>query len=196
MIAFKYTKTDGAEYLSHLDLLRHIDRTLKRAGMTVKTSEGFNPHPKIFMNNPLGLGIKSVAEFCAADTVYEGDFAAAFNRFSPKGIKCLGFKEVDKNPNYACSIDKCGYLASGIERFDAADILGRTSMTVTDLRGRSVDILPRIHCLEWRGEQLYFVLGCGQNNLRPDLFCNILEKEYGGSTTEIVKIASFGEYTF
>ena len=58
MIAFRYTKTDGAEYLSHLDLLRHIDRTLRRAGIKVKMSEGFHPHPKIFMNKPRGLGIK------------------------------------------------------------------------------------------------------------------------------------------
>ncbi len=49
MIAFRYTKTDGAEYLSHLDLLRHIDRTLRRAGIKVKMSEGFHPHPKIFI---------------------------------------------------------------------------------------------------------------------------------------------------
>ena len=45
MIAFKYTKTDGAEYLSHLDLLRHITRTLRRSGIQVNASEGFHPHP-------------------------------------------------------------------------------------------------------------------------------------------------------
>ena len=58
MIAFKYTKTDGAEYLSHLDLLRHLDRTFKRAGIQVKTSEGFHPHPKNFINKTLGVGNK------------------------------------------------------------------------------------------------------------------------------------------
>ena len=90
MICFKYTKTDGAEYLSHLDLLRHIDRTLKRACIDVKKSEGFHPHPRIFMNNPLGLGIKSVAEYCAVETDFDGDFKEAFNANSPKGVKlCL-----------------------------------------------------------------------------------------------------------
>ena len=64
MIAFRYTKTDGAEYLSHLDLMRHIDRTMRRAGIKTAFTEGFSPHPKIYMNNPLGLGIRSVAEYC------------------------------------------------------------------------------------------------------------------------------------
>ena len=61
MIAFRYTKKDGAEYLSHLDLLRHIYRTLRRAGIPVAYSQGFHRHPRIFLNNPLGTGIKSVA---------------------------------------------------------------------------------------------------------------------------------------
>ena len=53
MIAFKYTKTDGAEYLSHLDLLRHIERTLRRAGIKVNLSEGFpSRQPENFLNNP------------------------------------------------------------------------------------------------------------------------------------------------
>ena len=58
MIAFKYTKTDGAEYISHLDMLRHIDRTLRRAGIEVEYSQGYHKHPRIFMGNPLALGVK------------------------------------------------------------------------------------------------------------------------------------------
>ncbi|MDE6613331.1 MAG: TIGR03936 family radical SAM-associated protein, partial [Clostridia bacterium] len=118
MIAFKYTKTDGAEYLSHLDLLRHIDRSLKRAGLKVKTSEGFNPHPKIFMNSPLGLGIKSVAEYCAVDCAFTKDFKDLFNASSPSGVKCIDFKEIPENPNYAHTIKSCLYSAEGLTNFD------------------------------------------------------------------------------
>ena len=74
MIAFKYTKTDGAEYISHLDLLRHLDRTLRRAGIKVEYSQGYHKHPRIFMCNPLALGVRSVSEYCTADAIYEGDF--------------------------------------------------------------------------------------------------------------------------
>ena len=196
MIAFKYTKTDGAEFLSHLDLLRHLDRTFKRAGIKVKTSEGFHPHPKIFMNNPLGLGIKSVAEYCAAECDYIESFKELFNANSPGGIKCLDFKEVDENPNYAFTIDKCGYSAEGIAPFDTEEFLSRKEIIISDKRGREVDIRPRIYTVECKNGTLYFTLGCGQNNLRPDLFCEFLEREYGGTASNLIKISSYGKYTF
>lgn len=196
MISFKYTKTDGAEYLSHLDLLRHIDRTLRRAGIKVKTSEGFHPHPKIFMNNPLGLGVKSVAEFCAVDCACEGNFKELFNANSPAGVKCLDYKVTDGNPNFANTIESCTYTAQGIPPFDTQEYLSRKSIIITDKRGRTVDIAPRILSIEQRGGTLTFTLGCGQNNLRPDLFCEILQSEFGGKAFGLIKINSHGKYTF
>lgn len=194
MIAFKYTKTDGAEYLSHLDLLRHIDRTLRRAGITVKMSEGFHPHPKIFMNNPLGLGIKSIAEYCAVDTDFDGDFRQAFNANSPNGVKCVEYKRVDENPNYAFTIENCGYSAEGVAPFDTAEFLNRGEIIITDKRGRTVDIRPRIYSLEFKDGKLYFTLGCGEKNLRPDLLCEILEP-LCGKAKNITKISAQGKYT-
>lgn len=196
MIAFRYTKTDGAEYLSHLDLLRHIDRTLKRAGIKVKTSGGFNPHPKIFMNNPLGLGVKSLAEYCAVDCDFSGDFAQIFNANSPSGIKCLDYREVEQNPNFAYTIKSCGYSAEGIAPFDVQEILNRKSIILTDTRGRETNIRERIYALEFKDGKLFFTAGCGEKNLRPDFFCEYLEKTYGGKAQNILKLCAFGENTF
>ena len=56
MIAFRYTKTDGAEYISHLDLLRHIDRILRRAGIEVGYSQGFHKHPPHIHGQSAGAG--------------------------------------------------------------------------------------------------------------------------------------------
>lgn len=195
MIAFRYTKTDGAEFLSHLDLLRHITRTLRRAGIEVKMSEGFHPHPKIFMNNPLGLGIKSLAEYCAVQTDFDGDFKEVFNANSPDGVKCLGYIHTDEDPNYAYTIERCGYSLKGITPFDTDGFLKRESIVVTDKRGRTVDIRPRIFSLERRDGELLFTLGCGVNNLRPDLFAEILEGEFGGYAHGLIKLSSHGKLT-
>ena len=196
MIAFRFTKTDGAEYLSHLDLFRHIDRTLRRAGIKVKTSEGFNPHQKIFMNNPLGLGIKSVAEYCAVDCDFEGDFAEAFNAHSPAGIKCTAYMRTDKNPNYAYTLKSCTYCAEGITPFDTAEFMQAESIPFTDWRGREIDLRKRIYALDFKEDKLYFTLGVGENNLRPDTLCNYLENLYGGKAVNICKISADGDYTF
>lgn len=196
MIAFRYTKTDGAEYLSHLDLLRHVYRTLRRAGIRVEMSGGFHPHPNIFMNNPLGLGIKSVAEYCAVDAVFDGDFKEAFNALSPHGVKCSGFREVSANPNYAESIKSCAYTARGIGPFDPQEILQQKSIVICDLRGRQTDIRERIYSLACADGEISFTLGCGQKNLRPDLFCAYLQGLYGGAAREIIKVRSIGDGTF
>ena len=44
MITLKYYKKDKAIYLSHIDVLRHMNRTFRRAGIDVAFSQGFNPH--------------------------------------------------------------------------------------------------------------------------------------------------------
>ena len=195
MIAFRYTKTDGAEYLSHLDLLRHICRTFKRAGIELKHSEGFNPHPRIYMNNPLGLGVKSVAEYCAANCNFDGDFVSAFNANSPKGIKCTASKIFDFNPNYAYTIQSCGYAVEGLN-VDPQKFLSRKSVIITDRRGREVDIRERVYSLTVEDGKTLFTLGCGEKNLRPDLFCEFLESEYGGKARGLIKINANGDYTF
>lgn len=196
MIAFKYTKTEGSEYISHLDLLRHIDRTLRRAGIAVKYSEGFHKHPRIFMGNPLALGVQSVSEYCAVDADYREDFIENFNAHSPAGVKCLVAREVSVNPNFAESITACRYEAAGIASFEIGEILGQESIVITDLRGRTVDIRPRICSLEWQSGRLLFTLRCGEMNLRPDLFCSYLAEKFGGGAAYILKTESFGETAF
>ena len=196
MIAFKYTKTDGAEYISHLDLLRHIDRTLRRAHIEVKYSRGFHKHPRIFMGNPLALGVRSMSEYCAVDTDFCGDFAAAFNAHSPDGVKCLAAEYRETNPNFAETIEYCRYEAEGIAEFEIEGILKRESIIINDLRGRTVDIRPRIFSLERHGGKLMFTLGCGTKNLRPDLFCSYLAENFGGEAAYILKTDSFGSNVF
>ncbi len=196
MIAFRYSKTDEAIYLSHLDLLRHVDRTLRRAGIKVNLSEGFHRHPKIFLNNPLPLGVGSVAEYGAADCEYGGNFAEAFNAASPAGIKCLSYVKTDKNPNFANTIEYCGYTCGGITPFCVEKFLGEKSVTITDMRGRETDIIPKIVKLEFTQSGLYFELKCGTENLRPDLFCRFLEARFGGKAVNLLKIRAFGQNVF
>ena len=195
MIAFRYTKCDGAEYLSHLDLLRHIYRTLRRAGADIKFSEGFHKHPKIYLNNPLPIGIKSVAEYGAVDCTVEGEFDHIFNTFSPKGVKCTAYKTVDENPNFAYAIDSCRYFARGV-KCDEKDFLSRGKVIMTDLKGREIDLRERVVSVECGDGGVYFTAKNGTNNLRADLFCSFLSAEYGGKAEEIIKVAAFGNPVF
>jgi len=61
-IRLKYSKTGRAKYMSHLDFSATMQRALLRAGIELKYSEGFNPHPYLSVALPLSVGYGSVNE--------------------------------------------------------------------------------------------------------------------------------------
>ena len=61
-VRFRYSKTGRAGYISHLDLMATMQRAFLRAGVKLKYSEGFNPHPYISAALPLPVGCESICE--------------------------------------------------------------------------------------------------------------------------------------
>lgn len=72
-IRFKFTKTGTLKYLSHLDIISIITRALRRAGINMEYSKGFNPKPKIIFGPPIPLGISSLAEYADVNMVDDID---------------------------------------------------------------------------------------------------------------------------
>ena len=90
MIFFKFEKKDTACFIPHLDTLRTIVRTIRRADIKMNFSQGFNPHMLLFFGNPISLGIESYAEYCAADVKEDISaelFKERFNNCSIENIK-------------------------------------------------------------------------------------------------------------
>ena len=59
----KFTKVGKVRFVGHLDLLKLFQRAIKRAGIPVAYSNGFNPHQLIGFAIPLPLGMASVGEY-------------------------------------------------------------------------------------------------------------------------------------
>ncbi len=57
-----FHKTGRAVYISHLDLMRTMQRAFLRAQLPLKYSEGFNPHALMSFLLPLSVGTESVCE--------------------------------------------------------------------------------------------------------------------------------------
>ena len=55
-----YRKTDTAKYISHLDINRCFQRAMKRAGIPLWFTEGFNPHAYLTFPLPLALACANV----------------------------------------------------------------------------------------------------------------------------------------
>ena len=54
-----FSKAGTARYISHLDLMRTFQRAFARAGISIKHTEGFHPHPFVSIPLPLSVGFSS-----------------------------------------------------------------------------------------------------------------------------------------
>ena len=187
MIVFKYQKTDGAEFLAHLDILRHFGRTMRRAGIKVAFSQGFNPHMLVYMSAPMGIGIPSYAEYCQVETDENPDsFMQKFNENCPRGIKCVGAWKTPAKVGVASDIVKAEYLIKGINHFDERDFLAKDEFIITKKDGTSKNARDLIYSVEWKGDDLSCVIGFG-NGLRIEKFTEKLVEIYGGGEITSIK---------
>ena len=57
-----FKKEGRAKYISHLDIMRTMQRVFIRAGVKIKHTEGYNPHPYMAFALPLSVGTESDCE--------------------------------------------------------------------------------------------------------------------------------------
>ena len=59
----KFSKGEGIKFISHLDLMRTIQRIIRRSGVPIEYSKGFNPHMALSLAQPLSVGVYSDGEY-------------------------------------------------------------------------------------------------------------------------------------
>ena len=62
-IRIKFKKLGRLQYISHLDLVRTMNKIIVRAHLPLWYTEGFNPKPKMVFAAPLSIGTESKAEY-------------------------------------------------------------------------------------------------------------------------------------
>ena len=91
-LRLRYSKSGRAKYISHLDLMATMKRAFLRAGLELKYSEGFNPHPYISVALPLSVGCSSICELVDFDVLGAppaAGISAFVNAALPEGIEVL-----------------------------------------------------------------------------------------------------------
>ena len=89
-----FVKEGAAIWSSHLDLMRALMRSFRRAGIELKHSQGFTPHPELSILMPLSVGVESqceIAEFTLAEgcAIPAAEIAERMNPVLPAGIRAL-----------------------------------------------------------------------------------------------------------
>ena len=194
-----FNKTGAIRYISHLDLMRTMTRAIRRSGIPLWYTEGFNPHPYMTFALPLSLGMESVCE--SMDIRIEGDVTnddlfISLRDAMPDGITVTAVKDPVTDPKYIA------LAAFDVTFHDVPDPAALADTVETLLSGehlivqkigkkghkkvvKDVDLLEHLKAYRVRREgdvlHLDLVLPAGSvTNVNPALLCDEIMKHSDG----------------
>lgn len=192
-----FSKTGRARYISHLDLNRTMTRVLRRAGIPLWYTEGFNRHPYITFAAPLSLGSESVCERMdfrlTDDSLTMEEIVERVNASMPEGLQALKAAEA---VNKACLLGFAAYrmeLNCPLEELNA--FLTQDNITVEKKAKKggtkTVDIKPHLDVTDTKttGDacELIVTLPCSNDvTVNPALLTSALSAFCGREVTASV----------
>lgn len=191
-----FSKTGRARYISHLDLMRTFQRAFFRAGIQIKHTEGFNPHPFVSIALPLSVGYSSQCEILEFGLVggasYE-ELPARLTAAMPEGIvihQCAPAQQPIKGLAYVNYILNMEYEEGRPLEAETAlrRLLGRESLVVRKKSKKAksgfteVDLIPLIH--SW-------TLEVQRDTMTLDA---VLAAQNPGLNPELIRAAFCGEF--
>jgi radical SAM-linked protein len=152
-----FAKTEAMRYTSHLDLHRSWERAMRRAGLPLLYSQGFNPRPRLQLAAALPLGFTSRCELLDAWLGEDGrsvdEIRAALESALPPGIRLLEIHPVELDePALQTRVRSVEYSVTlldpveGVE--DRLDRLNEAQYLLRERRGKPYDLKPLIEDLQ------------------------------------------------
>lgn len=184
-----FEKRGEASYISLLDLQRVMQRVLKRSGLPVWYTLGFNPHIYMTFSCPLPLGQESLCESVDVKTEQEApDFAqwqSALNAAMPAGIIVYRVEPAaEKASRIAFSDYEVRYPAAArgaLERYNMLDSAVVQKKTKSGLKPVELKTyIPQLLC-QAEGACVVFRLRLPASNalnLNPTLLTAFLEQQF------------------
>ena len=165
-VRIRFEKTGEAAYISLLDLQRVFHRILKRSGLPVYYTQGFNPHIYLSFACPLSLGQESLCECCEVKTEAEDPqldtWCDVLQPYMPRGIKVLSAQQAQ---NKVAEIDHASYLvtlpASAAAALDAYNAAENAMVVKKTKRQFLLRPFSPFRCI--------YIYSCAKKSARPDI---------------------------
>lgn len=110
----KYSRDSKVKYISHLDFIRMFHRTVRRAGLLMEFSGGFNPHPIMTVAMPLSVGITSDSELIKigfAEDYSPENIKTRLNDALPRGFEIKAVVKTEGKQHDFAKLDRAVYDA-------------------------------------------------------------------------------------
>lgn len=208
-LRLRFEKAGKAIYISHLDLMRVVQRVFLRAGVPLRYSEGFNPHPLISICLPLSVGTESLCELMDFRVREDIDIAALpekLNAAAPGGIR---FTECYEPQRKAAELK--WLRIEGVFEYDGADaseilprleeFFSRESIPVSrrTKRGEGVmELAGNARDFSFvradRGVKLSCTVSAQEPTVNPELLVKALEQAEPGLAPDFAKFRRLETY--
>lgn len=177
----KFIKEGPIKFIGHLDLLRVIQRVLRKANIPMAYSQGFNPHPLISFAQPLGLGFTSSGEYLdikLKEPMTNEELMKKINDVALTGIQVIKAVELEEGaPKAMALVAAANYKIKLDHTFtneQLDDFLSQESIIVLKKNKKKrmveVDLKPRIMQMNLQdGDTLTLFGQAGTTNLKPAL---------------------------
>ena len=189
-----FEKGERIRHIGHLDIQRSVQRGLRRSGLPVAYSNGFNPHILITFASALSTGAcgtREIMDVTMAEEVSEEEFLERMNKALPPEMQLSEARAVDqKHPALMASLkaatydllirdpEQAGKLISAIPRMMERESIQATRKTKTCLK--ECNIKPLIYSLRGEGQHLLATLVLTEREAcKPGMLIEALSREAG-----------------
>ena len=208
-LRLRFKKTGRAVYISHLDLMQTMQRAFFRAGLPLRYSEGFNPHPLISIALPLSVGTASECELMDFRLKEDTDLLtlpARLTAVMPEGIESLEAYEFTRKAAelkwlrvrgvFEYDERDAASLLPALQDFFASDSIVITRKTKRG-EGES-DIRPAIREISFSSEGndavLEAVISAQEPTLKPELLADALRQLAPALSPDFAKFTRLETY--
>ena len=190
-VRVKYAKTGPLKFISHLDVMRYFQKSIRRAGLDIAYSTGLSPHQVISFAAPMPLMLTSEAEYFDAEFNSLPSHDEFVKRLNDVGNPFMAVRDAailpEKSLNSMAAVTASSYQITLTEKGKKEigevwekhfpDKLMELSndreiivVKKTKTKEEPTDIRPMIHELEYRIDgSVYMLLAAGSKvNLRPE----------------------------
>lgn len=189
-----FEKTPRLRHIGHLDIQRAVQRALRRSGLPIAYSKGFNPHVLVTFASALSTGsagTHEIMDVTMEEDVTAEEFLEKMNLAMPRDMQLSSAKCMDqKHPALMAMLNAAQYdiqlldadaaekMAAAIPAFMAQETIITPRKTKSGVK--DCDARPLIYELSAEGDRLLATLGLTEReSCKPDMLLNALSSFAG-----------------
>lgn len=205
----RFARHGAISYIGHLDLMNLFGRTVRKTGLPILYSQGFNPRPEMVFALPLGVGINTEGDYVDISMsvpVEPQEFIDKMTPLLPEGLEIVSviYKDEPKNSlmsvvTHASYALEAPGITACIKKVISLDVVevekkAKGKIVTNDIRPQILEFFEKKSTPD-RAELM--VMAGSSSNLRPESILKACTKYAGLSEDDaanagVIRLCLYG----